>query len=121
MATMEKRLTCVSQEFNQTYQFPVYFIHNFLDSKNEVLKEVVGDRPFKENKKIIVFIVLLAGMASGVLIGAFSAFTRDLPQIRALETFRPQAVTRIYSAEKQLLAELYLEKRDPVLLESIPS
>lgn len=76
---------------------------------------------FLINKKIIVFIVLLAGMAAGVLIGAFSAFTRDLPQIRALETFRPQAVTRIYSAEKQLLAELYLEKRDPVPLESIPS
>ncbi|MBT8358752.1 MAG: 3-dehydroquinate synthase [Deltaproteobacteria bacterium] len=56
MATMEKRLTCVSQEFNQTYQFPVYFIHNLFDSKNEVLKEVLGDRPFKENKKIIVFI-----------------------------------------------------------------
>ena len=73
------------------------------------------------NKKIIVFIVLLAGMAAGGLIGAFFAFTRDLPQIQTLETFRPQAVTRIYSTDKQLLAELYLEKRDPVPLDSIPS
>jgi penicillin-binding protein 1A len=72
------------------------------------------------NKKIIVFIVLLAGMAAGGLIGAFFAFTRDLPQIQTLETFRPQAVTRIYSTDKQLLAELYLEKRDPVPLDSIP-
>ena len=76
---------------------------------------------FLINKKIIIFIVLLAGMAAGVLIGAFFAFTRDLPQIRTLETFRPQAVTRIYSADKQLLAELYLEKRDPVPLDRIPS
>jgi penicillin-binding protein 1A len=73
------------------------------------------------NKKIIVFIVLLAGMAAGGLIGAFFAFTRDLPQIQTLETFRPQAVTRIYSTDEQLLAELYLEKRDPVPLDSIPS
>jgi penicillin-binding protein 1A len=76
---------------------------------------------FLVNKKIIVFVVLLAGMAAGGLIGAFFAFTRDLPQIRTLETFRPQAVTRIYSTDKQLLAELYLEKRDPVPLDSIPS
>ena len=76
---------------------------------------------FLINKKIIVFIVLLTGAAAGMLIGAFFAFTRDLPQIRTLETFRPQAVTRIYSADKQLLAELYLEKRDPVALDRIPS
>jgi penicillin-binding protein 1A len=76
---------------------------------------------FNKNKKIIVFIVLLTGVAAGMLIGAFFAFTRDLPQIRTLETFRPQAVTRIYSADKQLLAELYLEKRDPVALDRIPS
>ncbi len=73
------------------------------------------------NKKNIIFTVLLAGMAAGGLIGAFFAFTRDLPQIQTLETFRPQAVTRIYSSDKQLLAELYLEKRDPVPLDSIPS
>ena len=72
-------------------------------------------------KKIIVFIVLLTGVAAGVLAGAFFAFTRDLPEIRTLETFRPQAITRIYSADKELLAELYLEKRDPVPLDSIPS
>ena len=73
------------------------------------------------NRKLIVCFVLLAGVTTGVLVGAFSAFTRDLPQIRTLESFRPQAVTRIYSADKQLLAELFLEKRDPVPLERIPT
>jgi penicillin-binding protein 1A len=77
--------------------------------------------PLSLNKKMItIFIVLLAGITAGVFIGAFFAFTRDLPQIRSLETFRPQSVTRIYSADKSLLAELYLEKRDPIPLESIP-
>jgi len=73
------------------------------------------------NKKTItIFIVLLAGISTGVLVGAFFAFTHDLPQIQTLESFRPQAVTRIYSADKMLLSELYQEKRDPVPLESIP-
>ena len=71
-------------------------------------------------KTIIIFIVLLGGISAGVLVGAFFALTHDLPQIMNLETFRPQAVTRVYSAQKGLLAELFLEKRDPVPLESIP-
>ena len=71
-------------------------------------------------KKIVLLAVLLAGAVAGALIGAFVAFTRDLPQIQALETFQPQAVTRIYSADRQVLAELYQEKRDPVPLDDIP-
>jgi len=73
------------------------------------------------NKKTtLILIVLLAGIATGVLAGAFFAVTHDLPQIQALESFRPQAVTRVYSVDKVLLDELYLEKRDPVPLEQIP-
>ncbi len=75
---------------------------------------------FLNKKSITIFIVLLGGISAGVLAGAFLAFTHDLPQIRNLETFRPQAVTRVYSADKALLAELFLEKRDPVPLQSIP-
>jgi penicillin-binding protein 1A len=71
-------------------------------------------------KSLTIIIVMLAGIATGALIGAFFAFTRDLPQIRTLESFRPQAITRVYSADKVLLAELYLEKRDPAPLKSIP-
>ncbi|MCP3952664.1 MAG: penicillin-binding protein 1A [Desulfobacterales bacterium] len=64
--------------------------------------------------------VLLGGIIFGSLAGAFFAFTRDLPQIRSLEEYTPSAVTRIYSADNQLLAEIYAEKRDPVGLEDIP-
>ena len=73
------------------------------------------------NKKTaLILIVLLAGIATGVLTGTFFALTHDLPQIQALENFKPQAVTRVYSVDKVLLDELYLEKRDPVALEQIP-
>jgi len=75
---------------------------------------------FSSKKIIVICLVLLGGVAVGAMAGAFFAFTRDLPQIRKLETFRPHAVTRVYSADKEILAELFLEKRDPVPLQIIP-
>ncbi len=71
-------------------------------------------------KTITILLVLAAGLATGAFVGAFFALTRDLPQIRSLENFRPLTVTRLYSARKTLLEELYLEKRDPVPLRQIP-
>jgi penicillin-binding protein 1A len=76
---------------------------------------------FSLNKKTVtILLVLAAAVATGACVGALFALTHDLPQIRSLETFRPLTVTRIYSAQKVLLDELYLEKRDPVPLEQIP-
>lgn len=49
------------------------------------------------------------------------SLTRDLPQIKSLEDFRPSAITRVYSSDQVLLAELFIERRDPVTLEQIPA
>ncbi len=70
--------------------------------------------------KIIIFVVLIIGVICGSLTGAFFALTHDLPQIRSLENYKPDAVTRIYSTDQVLLAELFIEKREPVPLETIP-
>ena len=64
--------------------------------------------------------VLIASILFGSLVGAFFAFTRDLPQIRSLEEYTPSAVTRVYSADNKLIAELYAERRDPVSLNDMP-
>jgi penicillin-binding protein 1A len=61
------------------------------------------------------------GALCGLAFGVFFGLTRDLPQIRALESFHPSAVTRLYSSDHELLAEFFLEKRDPVPLETIPT
>ena len=53
-------------------------------------------------KTIIIIIVLLAGIVAGGMAGAILAFTRDLPQIRNLESFRPHAVTRVYSTDREM-------------------
>ena len=70
--------------------------------------------------KLSIFLLLIAGVLCGTVAGAFFAFTHDLPQIRSLENFRPDAVTRIYSSDKVVLAELFIEKREPVSLAAIP-
>jgi penicillin-binding protein 1A len=64
--------------------------------------------------------VLLLGAVCGSTLAAYLALIRDLPQIRELENYSPSAVTRIYSSDQDLLAELYVEKRDPVPMASIP-
>lgn len=74
----------------------------------------------KNRKKSFVLFILIAGIVFGAIAGAIFAITSDFPQIRSLETYRPPAVTRIYSADKKVLAELFVEKRDPVLLKDIP-
>jgi len=71
--------------------------------------------------KTVITIIVVGGLLSGIIAGSIVALTKDLPQIRALETFRPSSITRIYSADNVLLAELFSEKRDPVSLKAIPT
>jgi len=75
------------------------------------------------NKRLYItgFILICTAVACGSIAGMFLFMIRDLPQIRSLETATPSAITRIYSADNKLLAELYREKRDPVTLEKIPA
>ncbi|MFZ0131935.1 MAG: PBP1A family penicillin-binding protein [Desulfobacterales bacterium] len=66
-------------------------------------------------------LAISCGLLCGLLIGAVFGLARDLPQIRSLESFKPAAVTRLYSIDHELLAEFFQEKRDPVPLETIPA
>ena len=71
-------------------------------------------------KKVGILLLLLFGIIFGSLAGFFIALTKDLPQIRNLESFKPSSTTRIYSMDEVLLAEFFLEKRDPVPIKVIP-
>ena len=76
---------------------------------------------FHFNKKNIgILILLLFGIIFGSMAGFFIALTKDLPEIQNLESFKPSSITRIYSADEMLLAEFFLEKRDPVPIKIIP-
>lgn len=66
--------------------------------------------------------VLLGGLAiaTGSYIGYLSVNLKELPEIRALEAYRPPTVTRIYSEDDRLVAQLFLEKRIIVPASSVP-
>lgn len=76
--------------------------------------------PTKHRRAIIVLLFLLLAVVGGASGGLFLALLHELPQVQGLQWFRPSGVTRIYSADKVLLVELYTEKRMPVALEQIP-
>jgi penicillin-binding protein 1A len=75
---------------------------------------------FRFNKKAAALLLLIFGVFFGSMVGFFIALTKDLPEIRNLESFRPSSITRIYSADGVLLTEFFLEKRDPVPIKIIP-
>lgn len=74
----------------------------------------------KRKRNRLTIWVAATGLLCGITAGGFLALTRDLPQISALESFRPPSVTRIMSADHVLLGELFAEKRDPVSIKQIP-
>jgi penicillin-binding protein 1A len=67
-----------------------------------------------------IWLAAVAGLLCGGTAGTLLGLTRDLPQIQSLESYKPSAITRIFSADKVLLKELYVEKRDPVPLSRVP-
>jgi len=72
-------------------------------------------------KRLAVFCVIIAGVFFGTAAGVFFAVVHDLPQIRSLEDFSPSATTRVYSSDNAVIAELFVEKRDPVRIDDIPA
>ncbi len=70
--------------------------------------------------KSLVWLAIVTGMLCGATAGAFLFLTRDLPQIQSLEDFKPSAVTRVYTSDQVLLAEFFIERRDPVPLSRMP-
>jgi penicillin-binding protein 1A len=68
-----------------------------------------------------IWIAAAAGLLSGATAGTLLVLIQDLPQTQSLESYKPSAITRILSADRVLLKELYIEKRDIVPLSRIPN
>lgn len=64
-------------------------------------------------------IIVLIGL--GIIIGYIIYLAQDLPSLDQLENYDPDLVTRIYSADGEILDELFLEKRIFVSLDQIPN
>ncbi len=75
-------------------------------------------RKFKTWLYITIF-VTAAGL--GVVAGFIALHAGNLPEIKAIEEYKPSATTRLFADDGELLAEFYLENRTPVTLDRIPA
>lgn len=70
------------------------------------------------------FLLYLFLISTAILIGGVTGFflfsAWDLPEVEALEEYRPSITSRVYSDSGELLSEFYVENRTPVKLEDIP-
>lgn len=69
---------------------------------------------------ILTLLFIGTAIATGIIGGVLVAITRDLPQVRELENYAPSSTTRIYSADRVILAELFTERREPTPINKIP-
>jgi len=73
------------------------------------------------SRNIIVYLsLLLATILIGSSVGFILYSAWDLPQVQALESYKPSITTRVFSDSNQLLAEFFVENRTPVILSDVP-
>ncbi len=66
-----------------------------------------------------VFLTLFAMLiGGGVGFAIFSVW--DLPELNALEEYKPSITSRVYSDNNKLLAEFFLQNRTPVVFTDVP-
>jgi penicillin-binding protein 1A len=65
-------------------------------------------------------LLLLASISIGALAGLLFVYSSDLPQVRALEDFRPNVVTELYADDGQIVGSFALQRRILLTYEQIP-
>src|SRR5580704_11725123 len=69
----------------------------------------------------LVFTILFAGVILlGAAAGLIFVYSTDLPEIRALEDYRPNVVTELYSDDGQQIGNFALQRRILLTWEQIP-
>ena len=77
-------------------------------------------RGWKLIDRVALAFLLLCSVALGAGMGLLFVYESDLPEIRALETYRPIVVTEIYADDGQLVGSFALQRRVLMTWEQIP-
>ena len=70
--------------------------------------------------RVAFVFLLLCSVALGVSAGLLFVYASDLPEIRALEDYRPNVVTELYGDDGQLIGSFALQRRILINYEQIP-
>src|SRR5260370_39019201 len=77
-------------------------------------------RGWKLIDRVALAFLLLCSIALGAGCGLLFVYASDLPEIRALETYGPTAVTEIYADDGQLVGSFALQRRILMTYEQCP-
>src|SRR5712675_2209695 len=77
-------------------------------------------RGWKLIDRVALAFLLLCSIALGAGCGLLFVYASDLPEIRALETYRPNVVTEIYADDGQLVGSFALQRRNLMTYEQCP-
>src|SRR5246127_3737464 len=77
-------------------------------------------RGWKLIDRVALAFLLLCSIALGAACGLLFVYASDLPEIRALETYRPNVVTEIYADDGQLVGRFPLQRRILMTYEQCP-
>ena len=77
-------------------------------------------RGWKLIDRVALAFLLLCSVALGAAAGLLFVYESDLPEIHALETYRPNVVTEIYADDGQLVGSFALQRRILMTWEQIP-
>src|SRR5215468_6398595 len=77
-------------------------------------------RGWKLIDRVALAFLLLCSIALGAGCGLLFVYASDLPEIRALETYRPNVVTEIYADDGQMVGSFALQRRILMTYEQCP-
>jgi len=77
-------------------------------------------RGWKLIDRVALAFLLLCAISLGAACGLLFVYASDLPEIRALETYRPNVVTEIYADDGQLVGSFALQRRILMTYEQCP-
>src|ERR1700675_4034197 len=77
-------------------------------------------RGWKLIDRVALAFLLFCAIALGAACGLLFVYASDLPEIRALETYRPTVVTEVYADDGQLVGSFALQRRILMTYEQCP-
>jgi penicillin-binding protein 1A len=77
-------------------------------------------RGFKLIDRVALAFLVLCAIALGAGCGLLFVYASDLPEIRALETYRPDVVTEVYADDGQLAGSFAIQRRILMTYEQCP-
>lgn len=70
---------------------------------------------------VLLAVLILLGLGAGAVAGALWYVAKDIPSLDSLQEYQPSLVTQVYSDDRQVVGQFYVERRILTPLTEIPA